>query len=76
MYLFCDSTRHGLYTTIDSIACEMQQYVNIVIESDSTPETSESFFVILEGTRGLDIRITLDPVEAEIEISDSSSKKH
>ena len=66
----------ALSTILMFAACEMQQCVNIFIESDSTPETSESFFVILEGTRGLDIRITLDPVEAEIEITDSSSKKH
>ena len=64
-----------LSTVLMFAACEMKQCVNIFIESDSTPETSESFFVVLEKTRGLDVRIILDPVEAEIVITDSSSKK-
>ena len=33
-------------------------------------ELTESFFVTLERTPGLDSRITLDPVDGEIEISD------
>ena len=65
------------YTVLSEVlmfaACERRQCVNIIIQDDGVPEQLESFFVTLERTTGLDSRITLDPVDAEIEILDSNS---
>ena len=38
---------------------------------DDILELTESFDVTLEGTAGLDGRIVLDPVDAEVEITDN-----
>ena len=66
------------YTALSEIlmfaACERRQCVSIIIRDDGIPEQVESFFVTLERTTGLDSRITLDPVDAEIEIIDSNSR--
>jgi hypothetical protein len=43
----------------------------ITIKNDAVPENTESFFVNLLRTPDLDSRITLDPVLAEIEITDN-----
>ena len=47
--------------------------MDIFIEDDGVPEQMESFFVTLERTSGLDGRITLEPVDGEIEILDANS---
>ena len=45
--------------------------MNVTIENDVVLEDTESFDVTLERTTGLDGRITLDPVDGEIEITDN-----
>ena len=65
------------YTALSEIlmfaACERRQCVDIFIEDDGIPEQVESFFVALESTPNLDGRITLEPVDGEIEILDANS---
>ena len=51
--------------------CDTRQCTEISIEDDMKAELTESFFITLERTPGLDSRITLDPVDGEIEISDN-----
>ena len=55
-------------------ACERRSCVNVSIVDDLVLENTESFFVSLERAAGLDARIRLDPVEAEIEIIDNDSE--
>ena len=51
--------------------CDTRQCTEIPIVDDMIVElTDESFFITLERTPGLDSRITLDPVDGEIEITD------
>ena len=61
-------------TTLEFAACASRECVNITIENDQIPELTESFFVDLEETPGLDDRITLDPVLGEIDITDMNSE--
>ena len=49
-------------------ACETRHCTEIPIVNDMIVEVSESFFVTLERTPGLDDRITLAPVNGGIEI--------
>ena len=51
-------------------SCATQQCTEIPIVDDMIVELTESFFVTLERTPGLDSRITLDPVDGAIEITD------
>ena len=51
--------------------CDTRQCTEISIMDDMIVELTESFFVTLERTPGLDSRITLDPVDGEIEIIDN-----
>ena len=51
--------------------CDTQQCTEIPIKDDMKAELTESFNVTLERTPGLDSRITLDPVDGKIEISDN-----
>ena len=44
-------------------ACETRQCMNVTIVDDFVDEPIESFSVTLERTPGLDVRITLDPVD-------------
>ena len=64
------------YVTVNAIlsfaSCDMRQCVDITIENDEIPENVESFFALLERTLGLDGRISLNPVEAEIMIIDTN----
>ena len=55
-------------------SCDKKSCVNISIVDDDVIEDTESFSVLLTETPGLDVRITLDPVEAEIEIIDNDSE--
>ena len=52
-------------------ACERRRCVNVTIENDVVLEDTESFDVTLERVTGLDGRISLDPVDGEIEITDN-----
>ena len=54
-----------MFNTCDSRQCSM-----ITIVNDTIRETEEIFNVSIERTPGLDGRIILDPVEAEIETID------
>ena len=71
----------GLSTILNFPACETKQCVDVTIVDDDVLENVESFDVTLERTLGLDTRITLDPVDGAIEITDneglfpSSSKR-
>ena len=63
------------YGTVSTIlrfaACQKRQCVDITIQNDEMSEQLESFFVSLERTNDLDSRITLDPVDGEIVITDA-----
>ena len=62
------------YVSVSTIlafgTCDTQQCTEIPIVDDIIVELTESFFITLEWTPGLDSRITLDPVDGEIEITD------
>ena len=51
--------------------CARRTCTNVTIVDDLVDEPNESFFVTLERTLGLDNRITLNPVDGEIEIEDN-----
>ena len=73
------SLSHGLYCCLTGHLdvwgmCERRHYVNVTIENDDVLEDTESFDVTLERTTGLDSRITLDPVDGKIEITDNDGK--
>ena len=50
-------------------SCETRQCTEITIMNDTILEDIESFFVSLVRISGLDTRITLNPVNGEIEIA-------
>ena len=60
----------ALSTILTFDTCETRVCAMISIMNDAIPEGTESFTVTLEGTPELDDRITLDPVDGEIQISD------
>ena len=53
-------------------ACQRRSCVTIV--DDDILEMTESFDVTLERTPGLDSRITLDPVDGVVEITDDDGE--
>lgn len=59
--------------TLPFSACQNRSCLTITIHDDLVLENVESFTVTLETTPGLDIRITLGQVVAEIEITDDDS---
>ena len=63
-----DYNRLSTVLMFDSCGFTSCSSVNIV--NDIYLENIESFFASLSRTTGLDVRISLDPVEAEIEIVD------
>ena len=64
----------SVYTILKFDTCDTRQCTEIPIVDDMIAELTESFFVTLERTPGLDSRITLDPVKGEIEITDGDGK--
>ena len=60
------SVSHNL--TFDE--CENRSCTEITIMEDMIVEMTESFFITLERTPGLDSRIDLDPVNGVVEIID------
>ena len=79
----CTVCLHDVYnTTVDPMdyisvstilmfeACQRRSCVTVTIVDDEVLENVESFNVTLERTPGLDMRITLDPVDAVVEITD------
>ena len=55
--------------------CQTKQCALIRIEDDEIIEDVENFFVTLERTTELNERITLDPVDGEIQINDNDGNK-
>ena len=60
----------GLSTILSFPKCGAKQCVNVTIVDDDVLENVESFHVTLERTPGLDMRITLYPVDGVVEITD------
>ena len=69
VFIFLVSLMDSVYTILKFDTCDTRQCTEIPIADDLIVVT-ESFFVTLERTPGLDSRITLDPVDGEIEITD------
>ena len=57
--------------TLTFAECQNRSCVDVLIEDDDVLELTESFSVTLERTLGLDDRIELGPVDAEVEITDN-----
>ena len=55
-------------------ACESRDCVSVTIVDDLVDELEEFFRATLERTNGLDNRITLNPVDGQIEITDNDGK--
>ena len=64
----------GLSTVLMFSACERRQCLNVTITEDLVLEETEYFNATLTRTGSLDTRITLDPVNAVINIIDNDSK--
>lgn len=66
------------YVSLDGLlrfgACEREACTTITIVDDLVDEEEEFFHVLLERTPGLDMRISLAPIEAEIIIEDNDSE--
>ena len=60
----------GVSTILMFEACQRRSCVTVTIVDDEVLENVESFNVTLERTPGLDMRITLDPVDGVVEITD------
>ena len=60
-----------LSTILKFPTCGTRQCVNVSIVDDDVLENVESFYVTLERTPGLDVRIALDPVDGIISIIDN-----
>ena len=56
-------------------SCTERSCASVNIVDDLILENIESFFASLTRSTGLDIRITLDPVNAEIEITDDDGTR-
>ena len=52
-------------------ACAQRSCTMVNIVDDLVDEPTESFFVTLERTLGLDVRIQTDPVDGVVEIEDN-----
>ena len=57
-------------TVLMFAACDTRQCENITIVDDETLELTETFTVTLDRTPALDTRITLSPVDGDINILD------
>ena len=64
----------GVSTILMFEECDRRRCVNVTIVDDKVLEMTESFTVTLERTPGLDSRITLDPVDGVVEITDDGEK--
>ena len=66
------------YVSLDGLlmfgSCEREACITITIVNDLVDEEEELFHVDLERTPGLDMRISLAPIEAEIIIEDDDSE--
>ena len=65
----------GLSTILMFEACQRRRCVNVTIVDDEVLEREvESFTVTLQRTTGLNNRITLNPVDGVVEITDNDGK--
>ena len=65
----------GFSSILNFAACETRQCVNVTIVDDSVNEPVEEFDITLQRTLGLDTRISLEPVDARVEIYDNEKSK-
>ena len=61
-------------TSLVFAACQMRSCVDVYIMDDMILENVVSFDVTLERTPSLDTRITLDPVNGVVEITDNDGR--
>ena len=64
----------GLSTILMFSACEIRQCLNVTVFEDQVLEETEFFNAVLNRTDNLDTRITLNPVNAVVDIIDNDSK--
>ena len=68
---------YGAVSTILMFAaCHTRQCVDVPIVDDETLELTETFIVTLDRTPALDTRITLNPVDGDIDILDNDGRKY
>ena len=68
---------YGAVSTILMFAaCDTRQCMDVPIVDDETLELTEIFIVTLERAPALENRITLNPVDGDIEILDNDSRKY
>ena len=65
----------ALSTIIFFDACVTRSCASVTIVDDRVYEPEQFFGVTLERTPGLDSRITLDPVDGQIEINNDNNGK-
>ena len=76
-YFLVTPTDYGAVSTILMFAaCETRQCVDVAIMDDKTLELTETFIVTLKWTPALENRITLNPVDGDIEILDNDGRKY
>ena len=63
-----------LSSILSFAACETQRCVNVTIVDDLMVEPDTIFDYTLERTSGLDMRISLDPIDGQIKITDNDGK--
>ena len=70
-------TDYGAVSTILMFAaCNTRQCVDVAIMDDETLELTETFIVTLDRTPALDTKITLNPVDGDIDILDNDGRKY
>ena len=60
-----------LNTTLSFATCETRRCMNVTIVDDLVDEPLEFFNYTLERTSGLEMRISLDPIDGLISITDN-----
>ena len=63
-----------LNSTLSFATCQKRRCMNVLIVNDMVDEPEEFLNYTLERTPGLDTRISLDPIEGQISISDNHGK--
>ena len=66
----------GRSTILSFPACGTKQCVDVTIVDDDVSEGDESFNVTLERTPGLNMRITLNPVDGIINIIENDKGEY
>ena len=66
----------AVFTILMFTACDTRQCVEVPIVDDETLELTETFTVTLDRTPTLDTRITLNPVDGDIDILDNDGCKY